>query len=241
MAPASLARDFFERVLCNLDRVAAIRALINSDPPTTESDWFDVKGEHIDPKQRDKRSKELWSEVLGGFANNQGGVIIWGLDARPVEIAGKRIDAITKDVPVADAQELARNLGEWRRQATDPPLPNVEIVPVVNPLDAPKGYVVCFVPEGPHKPYRSENAERNYYLRSADNTNVMSRSVLASMFFYPKAMASLKLSAKLTYEQIPERIQAPSLAGEGRIHAEGTKVEVGAPQHHAPAVRSSSP
>ncbi|WP_439628200.1 AlbA family DNA-binding domain-containing protein [Gemmata sp.] len=208
----SLAREFFESLVNVPDRVAAIEKLVNSDPPTTENDWFDVKGEPSEPRQRDKKNKEVWSTVLGGFANNQGGVVIWGLDARPAEVDGRTVDAVNKKVPVEDPRALATKLSEWRRQATDPPLPNVEIVAVPLPDDASKGYVVCFIPEGAHKPYRSENADRNYYLRSADNTNVMSRSVLASMF-YPRANASLKLIATLSVEESQDRVAAPDAFG----------------------------
>ncbi|HJT76274.1 MAG TPA: RNA-binding domain-containing protein, partial [Gemmataceae bacterium] len=83
MTPSpSLARGFFEQITQSRDPVAAVRDLINSSPPTAETDWLDFKTEHLDPKQRDRKTRETWSEALGGFANNQGGVLIWGVDAR---------------------------------------------------------------------------------------------------------------------------------------------------------------
>lgn len=204
MPTESVARAFFEKLLLG-NRVANIRALVNSDPLTTEDDWFDVKRENPDPKQRDKRSKSIWSEVLGAFANNQGGVIIWGLDARRKEVGGRQIDAITEEVPIDDPEGFKAKLTDWRRQATEPPLPNVEIVPVPLPDDPKKGFVICYIPEGSHKPYRSEDAEKNYYLRSGDNTVVMSRSFLSSLF-YPKARAVFRVRAVLQYTQTNRRL-----------------------------------
>lgn len=202
MPTESLARAFFDNLLAG-DRIANIRKLINANPPVQECDWFDVKCEN--PKQRDeKNTRKIWSEALGGFANNQGGVLIWGLDARKTQIDGQEIDCICGEAPILAPEAFRSKLTEWQRQATDPILPNVETVAVSLPEDATKGFIVCFIPEGVHKPYRSEYADRNYYLRAGDNTVVMSRSVLASMF-YPKSKAVFCVRALMRYSHVPNQ------------------------------------
>jgi len=198
-----LAREFYDRIVGDSDPVAAIRRLINSDPPTAEMDHFDCKQEDRgDAKKRDQKTKEVWSELLGGFANAGGGVVIWGLDARKTTIDGREVDAVSGEVPVANPRAFSSRLRELQRQATDPPLGNVEITAYPLPGDDSRGFVVCLIPEGPHKPYRSEHAHKQYFLRLGDNTQVMNRSVLGSMFF-PRSMAVFRVrgEAQRQYHQ----------------------------------------
>jgi len=178
--------------------------LINSDPPTPETDHFDCKLEPLDPKQRDRKAKEIWSEVLGGFANAGGGVLIWGLDARKKTIDGREIDAVVGEVPVANPRALESRLRELQRQATDPPLGNVEIQSFPLPGDDSKGFVVCLIPEGLFKPYRSEQAGQQFYLRAADNTVVMPKAVLASLF-YPRTRVRFRAVASLEFKWLPTK------------------------------------
>ncbi len=199
MPTPSLARDFFDKILApGEDNAANIRSLIGSK---LEDDWLDAKRAYLDTKQRENDCKENWSKLLGGFANNQGGVVIWGLDARPTNFNGRMIDVINGDFPINDPQLFCSKLMEWRRQATDPPLANVQIRLVLLPNDPNKGFVVCFIPDGPHKPYRSEDAGKSYWLRVGGSTILMPRSVLQSMF-YPKSKVIFQLLATLHYEPL---------------------------------------
>lgn len=190
MPAPSLAREFFDRIVSAADQVAAIRGLVNLDPAltTVESDWLDFKTEDARAWLRDKQIKEAWSEALGGFANNQGGVLIWGVDARKKEVDGREIDAAHDLKPITDPLALESTLRELQRGATDPPLANVEIKAYSLPSDPGKGFVVCFVPEGPFKPYRSEQAGQQWYIRAGDNFVIMSPAMLRAMF-YPRAKA----------------------------------------------------
>lgn len=199
----SLARDFFEQITQCADPIAAIRGLVTSSPPTFETDWRDFKGEGPDPKQREKYIRFEWSRALGGFANNQGGVLIWGIDARKKPYQASQIDAAGSEKPMANPIVLKSRLAELQRGATDPPLANVEIEAYELPNKPDSGFVVCYVPEGPFKPYRSEQADQQFYLRAGDNTVVMSRSLLQSLF-YPKAKAVLCLEVDLSWE-FPDR------------------------------------
>ena len=67
------------------DPAAFIRDLCSLKPPTFEDDWLDFKN-HPGTGNEEK-VKEMWGEALSGMANNQGGVIIWGVDARKTKTA----------------------------------------------------------------------------------------------------------------------------------------------------------
>jgi Putative DNA-binding domain len=205
MPPPSLARAFFDQVVGSGEPVAAIRGLINSNPLTTESDYFDCKLEHIDEKKREKGNKEIWSKVLGGFANSGGGVVIWGLDARKTKIDEREVDAVVGEKFISHPRILEARLRELQRQATDPPLANVEIKAYPLPDDESKGFVVCFIPEGPFKPYRSEQSGQQFYMRAGDSTPVMPKAVLSAMF-HPRSQAVFRVSASLEYKASPRQM-----------------------------------
>ena len=145
MPPPSLARDFFDRIVNAPDRVAAVRGLIDLTSPTVETDWLDFKADRDEPKRPNQKNwdntvKESWSETLGGFANNQGGVLVWGVDARKTETPHGQIDAAVADRPVDNPLALKSRLIELQRGATDPPLENVLVEAVEIPGSPGKGY-----------------------------------------------------------------------------------------------------
>lgn len=170
---------------------SAIEALYKGDAKTCEEDWLDCKGcERID----DTAVKKTWSESLSAFANTQGGVLIWGLDARKDPETG--IDRVTGPSYVPDVHALASRLRELTALACDPPLPGVEIVTVEDAARRPAGFVLCYIPEGDTKPYRAEQAGRNYFIRAGAATHVPSPALLRSLFF-PQCKAVLSVHARV--------------------------------------------
>ena len=197
MPPPSLARNFFEQVRSAPDPVAFIQALTASSPPTYEKDWLDFKLPPS-PKLSDGKWLEIWSKALAGFANNQGGVIIWGIDAR--KDPDTQIDAASGMQPVVNPEAVKSRLIELQRQATDPPLANVEIEAYEIPATG-TGFILCFIPEGPYKPYRTDDGRKQFYVRSGDNFSVLSRSMLQAMFF-PKVRAVFGVKAELSLGKV---------------------------------------
>jgi hypothetical protein len=205
MPATSLARSFFDSIVKAADPVAAIRALVNLENPTFETDWLDFKTEHRDPKRndpkiREAKYKEQLLEAISGFANNAGGVLIWGIKAdKPKD--GPQIDAANEEVPVSDAKAVEARLMQLRGLAADPPLPNVEIKGYEHPDKPGTGFVVCFVPEGGFKPYRTNDGNASqFYLRSGDTFSVMSRSLIQSMF-YPRPLAKFQVDVDMHVER----------------------------------------
>jgi hypothetical protein len=201
-----MARNFFEQIKDAPNPVTFIRGLINPTSPTYEKDWLDFKQQPSCDLKHPKW-REMWVEALAGFANNQGGVIIWGIDAR--KDAGTNVDAASGENPVNNPNGVKSRLIELQRQATDPPLMNVVIEAYEIPSAPGTGFVVCFVPEGPFKPYRAEDGRKSQYvIRAGDNFVVMSRSMLQAMF-YPRSQAVFRARADLSW-QLLERVQTSS-------------------------------
>jgi len=59
--------------------IGFLQGTVHSTPPTFEEEWLDFKGAAATPPDK---IKEIWSKALAGFANTEGGVLVWGIDAR---------------------------------------------------------------------------------------------------------------------------------------------------------------
>src|SRR5207249_4530132 len=116
MAALSTARQFFDQLVAG--GASTIEALVPA--ATHETEWRDFKsGEYL------KDDKETWSEAVCGFANNQGGVLVWGIDARKDKATG--IDAASDVKPVQNPAALRSRLLELLRTAAEPPVPGVVV------------------------------------------------------------------------------------------------------------------
>jgi hypothetical protein len=177
----SRARQFFDEIVAG--GTPAIEALVTNAQHETE--WVDFKGG--DQLSEDAKT---WSEAVCGFANNQGGVLIWGIDARKDKAT--HIDAASALNPVQAPAKLRSRLIELLRSAVEPPLTGVDIQEFHQTGESGDGYVVCFVPESDTKPHRAESVKNKPYLiRIADAFINPSPSLLRSLF-YPKSSALLE-------------------------------------------------
>lgn len=172
----SHALEFFKKV--KIDGVQFLKGLIDSDPPSFETDWLDFKGAE---KLNDKDVKKIWSEALAGFANTEGGVLVWGIDARPDSVT--KIDCASGLSLVKKPAAFVSRLKELHPQSTDPPIPGVDFWFDTDDGADDYGFVVSYVPESKFKPHRAEAAGRNYYIRAGDSFHVPSVSLLRNLFF----------------------------------------------------------
>ena len=172
----SRALDFFEQV--KTDGLPFLKTLINSDPRTFETDWLDFKGgEKLD----DQHVKRIWSEALSGFANTEGGVLVWGIDARKDSVTG--VDSASRLSLVKNPEALISRLKQLHPQSTDPPISGVDFWSAYDDPSSDSGVAVSYVPESKFKPHRAEAGDRNYYIRAGDSFHVPSVALLRSLFF----------------------------------------------------------
>ncbi|MEI8234255.1 MAG: ATP-binding protein [Verrucomicrobiota bacterium] len=182
----STARNYFEK-FTGLDAAAVLQGLPFTTPKTFENEWLDFKSGK--PNALDK----IWSRALGGFANNEGGVIVWGIDARKDEETG--IDAAHSIIPVPNLEKFVSDLTESFRFATDPPLAKVEIKSIPLSPGSKEGFVVCYIPEGKTKPYRSEKDGKSYLMRLGDSQQELTVSMLRQLF-YPRTEPRINIICK---------------------------------------------
>ena len=163
-----------------------LKSLINSTPPAFETEWLEFKGaEKIDANG----IKNYWAEALSGFANTEGGVLVWGIDARKNEDKG--IDCASALSLVPSLSALEARLKEIQPQRTNPPVNGVDYFSCPSEEGCEKGFVVCYIPEGNFKPYRTEIKKNPYYIRAGDSFHIPSVALLRSLF-YPEYHSCLE-------------------------------------------------
>lgn len=158
--------------------------------PFFEEEWLDFKGN----PQDDKDAKRIWSKALSGYANITDGLIVWGIDAR--KTPPRDIDAACGLRLIPDPKAFESKLRDWIRDATNPPVMNVEYASYVGPNDY--GFVVCLIPQSNHKPHRAEFADKQYYFRAGDDFLPAEPGLLRTLF-YPEIHPSLAIEATLRY------------------------------------------
>ena len=149
-----------------------------------------------------KEKKAEFSRALSGYANTDGGILIWGVNCKRTEFPGLDYKL---DVPT-DEPALAPNVKQLEDQfkaivstATVDFVERVQVVSV--PFNGgPSGCIICYILGGRNKPYRAEFSGKAYYVRLPDRFEVMPHGLLRTMLFpeYSPVMA-LDVSAYLNY------------------------------------------
>lgn len=192
MSTPSNAEQFFREIMSADSRIEFLRSLKDESEPSFESEWFDCK----QAPDKEEKTKAIWCEAIGGFANTGGGVLIWGLVAKKDP---NGIDRVFDEKPVDNPMQFKSRLTELARQATNPPLSGIEIEAVSIPERPEKGFVVCLVPEGRFKPYRSEiKGGPQWFHRAGDQFVVISPAMLR-LLFYPQISTNYEVDVELSW------------------------------------------
>jgi hypothetical protein len=118
-ASISSAKAYFHDLFAQADPFGYLAAMPRSTLPTFATEWLDFKG-----NAQDKDILKIWSEAVSGFANTEGGVLVWGLDCRK-KIDG--VDAVSDLALIPNPALLVSKLPHNIHQSTDPPVGGIEI------------------------------------------------------------------------------------------------------------------
>jgi hypothetical protein len=173
------ALDLFRRL--ETGGVSAVEQLIND--AVAEELFLDFKG------SRDSGGAgalgvddaKNMAKAISGFGNSEGGVLVWGVDARKksgVETLGK--------APLDDANGFRKRIETAISRLTvsvHPRIRNLEILEA----DGRRGYVATLIAPSAGGPLRAVAGELdNYYVRVGDSFKTAPHAVLAGMFGKPQ-------------------------------------------------------
>jgi hypothetical protein len=133
---------------------------------------------HLPARKLSDDDRKNLAKAVGGFANSEGGVILWGVDCRPTQDG----DVPTEPVPITNPLALKTLFDSALGGLTLPPHPGVENVVIWNPSNN-DGFVLTYVPPGLHVPYQSLYPKPSeYYIRAGSNFLPTPHGVLAGLF-----------------------------------------------------------
>jgi hypothetical protein len=150
-----------------------------------------------DPKQptvtiNDQRNL---AKAVSGFGNSDGGLIVWGVEARKKAGDPESPDIATELKPVEKLSAFHARLNDLIRGATKPVVPGVVNYRVYEDRADDRGYVITVVRPGDHPPYRAEYDNGNhFYKRAGSQFYPMEPYDLRDVIFrrtYPKVEVEL--------------------------------------------------
>lgn len=145
------------------------------------------EGLHLDFKQVTRPSgglsledRRALGEALSGFANSDGGLIIWGIDCRRV---GGGPDVVQDLVPIRDLRAFLSDLQMQTSQSVSPPVHGVVHHRIMAPGERDAGFVVSLIPANDNPPHMAGAKDQHrYYRRSGGSFLVMHHHEVADLF-----------------------------------------------------------
>jgi hypothetical protein len=127
-------------------------------------------------KLSDDDRKNL-SKAISGFANSDGGVIVWGVDCRTTPDG----DIPTGPIPISNAIAFKTLLDGAVGGLTLPAHSGVENIALPEGTGS-QGFVITHIPVGSSVPYQALYPKHEYYIRAGSNFLPTPHSVLAGLF-----------------------------------------------------------
>lgn len=189
MIPVTQASQYFDALPADpSEAFAKLSSLISETTAEREEEWLDYKnGKDIplDTTAGKDKIKELWGKALSGFANSGGGLVIWGIQTKPVG---------NHDVPsnlalVPKPEQLEGLLKNYLGTEVEPPVLNVRLRSIAD--ENGEGFVVADIPPSELKPHEAK-FQGKYYVR-ASHQHVVAGPSLLRILFYPNSKPVLEL------------------------------------------------
>lgn len=134
--------------------------------------------------------KKNISKAISGFANSNGGVIIWGVKASEND---KKQDIATSKSPIRELTKFLNTLNRLEGQATTPIVTGIIHRKIETSND--EGFIVTYVPASDFAPHMANFANKHYYKRSGDSFYVCEHYDIVDML-HRKHSAKLDLEVK---------------------------------------------
>lgn len=129
-----------------------------------------------------KSDKLNFAKCLSGFANADGGVLIWGIQTRNPN----KLDKATGLAPLSKLDKNVIKLRDFCGEFTQPSVSQIQIVPIYKNRKQQIGYIKCLIPKSDRAPHRAthelRNRENQYWRRDSYGFRVMDHYELEDMF-----------------------------------------------------------
>ena len=127
---------------------------------------------------KDREDRRNFARAVSGFGNSDGGLIVWGVDAR--QIAGD-VDCAVAAPGVFGLKKFLAKLNEYTGAVVNPTLVGIDHRPIISAKND-HGFVVTFVPASDSGPHMAKLGDDRYHRRSGSNFVKMEHFEIADMF-----------------------------------------------------------
>jgi hypothetical protein len=142
--------------------------------------------------QNKEFDKKNIAEVFSGFANSNGGIVIWGIKAKK-NTSGQ--DIATETTPINELTKFLNTLNKLEGQAVVPIITGIEHVKIeIENTDT--GFIKSFIPASSSAPHMALYAGKHYYKRSGDSFYQCEHYDIVDMFSRKKSPI-LKLQTQI--------------------------------------------
>ncbi len=170
----SRAREIFDKLVS--EGLAGIQEFI--DNRKSEELFLDFKRSSDNGRGRklSDHDRDNFGKALSGFANAEGGVIVWGIDCR----SSPHGDVASSMIPISDPLKFLSLLQGAVSGLTIPPVPNVSLHAIIDPYTE-EGFVVSLIPQSDLAPHQVVR-KLQYYMRAGSDFMPVPHAILAGMF-----------------------------------------------------------
>lgn len=124
-----------------------------------------------------KDDKKNYAKALSGFANSDGGIVVWGVDARKNPDG---VDVASKTSPIGKLAKFVSDLNSLTGEFVSPIVNGVLHKKILEGQNT--GYAASLIPASDIGPHMARAGENRYYKRSGDSFYVMEHFDLEDMF-----------------------------------------------------------
>jgi len=184
---------------------------------------------HLDfktaPKGLDKEARRNVAKAVSGFANSDGGIVVWGISARKVD----EVDAADQLDPIRQLAKFVSDLNSFTGQFVSPLVDGVEHRVIPDPSLQDSGYVITLVPVSNAGPHMAKGGEDRYYKRSGDSFYRLEHYEVADLFGR-RPHASLSLHCRPTFHDRRVSVEVGIVnSGRGMARFPYLELEVNSP------------
>lgn len=174
--------------------------------------------------------KKNISKTFSGFANSNGGIIVWGIKAK--ENASKQ-DIATDKKPITELTKFLNTLNRLEGQSVTPVITGIEHKKIETSNDC--GFIISFIPASDFAPHMANYSGKHYYKRSGDSFYTCEHYDIKDMFQRKhSAYLDLNIKDKEIHQIHGDKMRVEiilSLMNTGRNYAKAPliKVEINQP------------
>lgn len=118
----------------------------------------------------DQNDKKSLAATISAFANSEGGLLLWGVDAREVD----GVDRLVGKYPISGVAAFKSNVEHAIADLISPPVPGLEVLELPSSTDTTAGYLAIMVPLSDRRPHIARNrGERAFYFRNGHKSEMM--------------------------------------------------------------------